>query len=45
MLPGFTMYLSAGLIWYLGGQIVLWIIAFKGVSVNWAESRNANSAR
>lgn len=29
MLPGFTLYLCAGLSWYLGGQIVLWIIALN----------------
>ena len=29
MVPDFTMYQSAGLIWYLCGQIVLWVIALK----------------
>ena len=32
MLPGFTIYLVAGFLWYLGGQILLWIIALKGIS-------------
>jgi len=33
-LPGFPIYLSAGLIWYLGGQVVLWITALKSVLAN-----------
>lgn len=40
MLPHFNLYLSVGLAWYIGGQIVLWTIALKGVFVNWAASRN-----
>lgn len=32
MLPGFTIYLFAGLIWYLGGQILLWAIVLKRVT-------------
>lgn len=32
LLPGFTIYLVAGFIWYLSGQIMLWAIVFKRVS-------------
>ena len=32
MLHGFTIYLFAGFIWYLGGQILLWAIVLKRVS-------------
>jgi len=32
MLPGFTIYVFAGFIWYLGGQILLWAIVLKRVS-------------
>jgi hypothetical protein len=31
MLPGFTIYLVVGLLWYVCGQILLWIVAIKGV--------------
>jgi hypothetical protein len=40
MLHGFTTYLTMSVILYVGGQIVLWSIALKGLSANRAESRN-----
>jgi hypothetical protein len=42
-LPGFTVYLFAGLIWYLGGQIVFWMVALKSVFANSVDSGNAPS--
>ena len=43
-LPGFTIYLSGGLILYLGGQIALWIVALKSVFANSADSRHVSGA-
>ena len=41
-MPGFTACLFAGLIWYLVGQIWLWVLALKGLSPRLWESSHVS---